>query len=77
SAPANEMRFPFNQRPLMAGARRRAAGITDGLRPAFAAADMTALPFAAASFDRVTCRFGIMFVPNVAAALAELRRVLR
>ncbi|TWA68215.1 ubiquinone/menaquinone biosynthesis C-methylase UbiE [Azospirillum brasilense] len=62
---------------MMAGARRRAAGIADGLRPAFAAADMTALPFAAASFDRVTCRFGIMFVPDVAAALAELRRVLR
>ena len=62
---------------MMAGALRRAADMEDGLRPAFAAADMTALPFAAGAFDRVTCRFGIMFVPDVAAALAELRRVLR
>ncbi len=58
---------------MMAGARRRAA---DG-RTAFTAADMTALPFADGSFDRVTCRFGIMFVPDVAAALGEVRRVLR
>ncbi|MDQ2103360.1 class I SAM-dependent methyltransferase [Azospirillum isscasi] len=62
---------------MMAGARRRAAEMEDGLRPVFTAADMTALPFAAGAFDRVTCRFGIMFVPGVEAALAELRRVLR
>lgn len=43
----------------------------------FAAADMCALPFPAASFDAVTCRFGVMFVPDVLPALAETARVLR
>lgn len=61
---------------MMAGAVRRAAELPEG-RPAFAAADMTALPFADGCFDGITCRFGIMFVPDVAAALAEVRRVLR
>jgi len=42
-----------------------------------AAADMTALPFAAGSFDRVTCRFGVMFVADLQAALSEIARVLR
>lgn len=41
------------------------------------AADMQALPFADGSFDRATCRFGIMFVPDPAKAMAECRRVLR
>lgn len=55
--------------------RRRAAkrNLTLGL----AAADMTALPFTAAQFDVAFCRFGLMFVPDPRAALAELRRVLR
>lgn len=39
--------------------------------------DMTALPFADGSFDRVTCRFGVMFVPDPAAAFREIRRVLK
>ncbi len=39
-------------------------------------ADMEALPFIDASFDRVTCRFGIMFVPDPVQALREARRVL-
>jgi ubiquinone/menaquinone biosynthesis C-methylase UbiE len=57
-----------------ARARARARGLH---RLSFAAADMERLPFASGSFDRVTCRFGIMFCPDVAAALAEARRVLR
>lgn len=61
---------------MLAGAVRRAAAV-DGAAPAFTAADMTALPFADASFDCVTCRFGIMFVPDAAAALAEIVRVLK
>ncbi|MBK1841570.1 methyltransferase domain-containing protein [Azospirillum sp. YIM B02556] len=61
---------------MMAGAVRRARGV-EGPAPAFTAADMTALPFADAAFDGVTCRFGIMFVPAVEAALREVRRVLR
>lgn len=43
----------------------------------YVAADMTALPFADASFDCVTCRFGIMFPDDRAAAAREARRVLR
>lgn len=62
---------------MMAGAVRRAGEASEGQRPVFTAADMTALPFADGRFDRVTCRFGIMFVPDIAAALAEVRRVLR
>ncbi len=61
---------------MMAGAVRRARGV-EGPAPAFTAADMTALPFADAAFDGVTCRFGIMFVPGVDSALREVRRVLR
>jgi SAM-dependent methyltransferase len=41
------------------------------------AADAGNLPFADASFDRVTCRFGVMFFPDVPRALREVRRVLR
>src|SRR5262245_11309924 len=35
------------------------------------------LPFGDASFDTISCRFGLMFVPGIAAAVAGLRRVLR
>jgi ubiquinone/menaquinone biosynthesis C-methylase UbiE len=41
------------------------------------AADGEALPFAAASFDRVLCGLGLMFFPDDQAALREVRRVLR
>jgi ubiquinone/menaquinone biosynthesis C-methylase UbiE len=43
----------------------------------FRAADAEQLPFPPALFDRVTCRFGIMFVPDIQKALAEMRRVLK
>ena len=61
---------------MLEGTRRRAAeaGI-DNLSAEFA--DMEALPFDDARFDRVTCRFGIMFVPDPAKAMAEVRRVLK
>ena len=39
--------------------------------------DAAALPFPDASFDAVTCGFGLMFFPRPVAALAEMRRVLR
>jgi SAM-dependent methyltransferase len=35
------------------------------------------LPFSAAAFDAVTCQFGLMFFRDRAAAVAEMRRVLR
>jgi ubiquinone/menaquinone biosynthesis C-methylase UbiE len=40
-------------------------------------ADAHALPFPDASFDRVTCRLGIMFFWDSAGALAEVLRVLK
>lgn len=43
---------------------------------AFEVADMESLPFPDGAFDRVTCRFGLMFVPDPVRALAEARRVL-
>ena len=43
----------------------------------FEQADAGALPFPDTSFDRVTCRFGVMYFPAVPQALREVRRVLR
>lgn len=43
----------------------------------FLCADMLALPFPEATFDAVTCRFGIMSVGDRAAAAKEALRVLR
>jgi SAM-dependent methyltransferase len=43
----------------------------------FAEADAGALPFPNTSFDRVTCRFGVMYFSDVPRALREVRRVLR
>lgn len=61
---------------MMLGARRRAAA--RGLRNVeFRTADMRALPDADGAFDRVVCRFGLMFCPAPAAAVAEVRRVLK
>jgi SAM-dependent methyltransferase len=39
-------------------------------------ADAMALPFEASSFGAVACGFGVMFVPDKAAAFRETRRVL-
>jgi ubiquinone/menaquinone biosynthesis C-methylase UbiE len=43
----------------------------------FQQADVHSLPFAGASFDRVTCRLGIMFFSDLARALSEIHRVLK
>ncbi|MEO8277986.1 MAG: methyltransferase domain-containing protein [Thermoanaerobaculia bacterium] len=40
-------------------------------------ADAQDLPFEDASFDAVTCRFGIMFCPQPERAAAEIHRVLK
>jgi SAM-dependent methyltransferase len=63
--------------PEMLGtARRRAArGGLGNLR--YLVADMQRLPFAGARFDRVACRFGLMFCADPERALAEARRVLK
>ncbi len=39
-------------------------------------ADATALPYEASSFAAVACAFGVMFIPDKAAAFREARRVL-
>ncbi|TWB44237.1 methyltransferase family protein [Nitrospirillum pindoramense] len=59
---------------MLAGARRRGVSV-DAL--SFMTADMTALPLGSASVDRVSCRFGLMFVPDAARAVAEMHRTLR
>src|SRR5271154_248128 len=43
----------------------------------FRLADAETLPFSDGEFDRVTCRFGIMFFPDIPKAMAEIRRVLK
>jgi SAM-dependent methyltransferase len=43
----------------------------------FQVADAEHLPFPAGHFDRVTCRFGIMFFPDVQKSLREIHRVLK
>ena len=40
-------------------------------------ADMEALPFADASFDAVTCRYGLMYARDAARVVAEAGRVVR
>lgn len=46
-------------------------------RPAFIVADMAALPFAGSRFDVVTTGYGLRNVPDLAAALDEIARVLK
>jgi len=43
----------------------------------FVAADVQQLPFPDDSFDRVTCRLGVMFFPDLPRALGEMHRVLK
>jgi demethylmenaquinone methyltransferase / 2-methoxy-6-polyprenyl-1,4-benzoquinol methylase len=45
--------------------------------PAFLVGDMLSLPFAASSFDIVTTGYGLRNVPDLVAAIDEIRRVLR
>jgi ubiquinone/menaquinone biosynthesis C-methylase UbiE len=40
-------------------------------------ADMEALPFGDASFDAVTCRYGLMYARDAGRAMAEAARVVR
>jgi ubiquinone/menaquinone biosynthesis methyltransferase len=44
---------------------------------AFVTGDMMALPFAARTFNIVTTGYGLRNVPDIAAALAEIARVLK
>lgn len=59
---------------LVASERARQRGLTN---VSFQRADVQALPFPDEQFDLVTCRFGVMFFPDLPRALGEMRRVLR
>jgi len=48
-----------------------------GARLRFVHADVHQLPFSGSCFDRVTCRFGIMFFADVDTALKGILRVLK
>jgi len=61
---------------MLNGARDRAANL--GLSNlSFETAPMETLPFADATFDAVTCRFGLMHAGDPLAGLSEARRVLK
>ena len=61
---------------MLAGARRRitAAGLTN---VSFEICGIDDLPFEDSVYDSATCRFGLMFVPDVNSALSSIRRVLK
>jgi demethylmenaquinone methyltransferase/2-methoxy-6-polyprenyl-1,4-benzoquinol methylase len=53
------------------------ARMKHGARVRFLVGDMVALPFPPASFDIVTTGYGLRNVPDLTAALGEIRRVLK
>ena len=59
---------------MLAAAREHARGLN---HMEFRVADAENLPFAEGEFDRVTCRFGVMFFPDAVRALTGVRRVLK
>ncbi|MEK7352635.1 MAG: methyltransferase domain-containing protein, partial [Nitrospirota bacterium] len=61
---------------MLAVARRKATalGLTN---VTFRTGDATSLPFEADSFDAVTSRFCLMFLPEISKAAAEIARVLK
>src|SRR5574340_1227635 len=65
----------FAREPLAIAAQRaEERGLVNVV---FERADVQDLPFPDQSFELVTCRFGVMFFPDLARALREMRRVLR
>jgi ubiquinone/menaquinone biosynthesis C-methylase UbiE len=63
--------------PAMLQAIGELAGVQGLKHMEFKVADAESLPFKDGEFDRVTCRFGIMFFPEIQKALREVRRVLK
>jgi ubiquinone/menaquinone biosynthesis C-methylase UbiE len=55
---------------------RRARTRLNDPRPRFVVADLTQLPFADESFDRITCGYVLEHLPDARPGLAELARVL-
>ena len=63
----------LNEDMLAEARRHEVAGVPVTWRQA----DATELPFLSAAFDAVLCQQGLQFVPDKAAAVSEMRRVLR
>lgn len=61
---------------MLAGARRRIEG-TGLTNVSFEICGIDDLPFEDSVYDAATCRFGLMFVPDVHTALSSIRRVLK
>jgi ubiquinone/menaquinone biosynthesis C-methylase UbiE len=61
---------------MLTVARRKATALGFA-NVTFRTGDVTALPFEADSFDAVTSRFCLMFLPEIPKAAAEIARVLR
>ena len=63
--------------PEMIEAIRQNAAAEELSNMEFWLADAEHLPFGDAAFDRVTCRFGIMFFPDIQTSMEEIHRVLK
>ena len=63
--------------PEMLSAAREHASAMKLSNIEFQVADAEQLPFRDGEFDRITCRFGLMFFPDARKALSEHRRVLK
>jgi ubiquinone/menaquinone biosynthesis C-methylase UbiE len=61
---------------LSAQMLRRARTRLNSPRPAFIVADLTCLPFAAGSFDGITCGYVLEHLPEPEKGLSEMSRVL-
>ncbi len=61
---------------MLDAARRKAASLKLS-NTTFQTGDVTTLPFEQASFDAVTTRFCLMFLPEIPKAVAEISRILK
>ncbi len=61
---------------MLDAARRKAASLKLS-NTTFQTGDVTTLPYEAASFDAVTTRFCLMFLPEIPKAVAEISRILK
>jgi ubiquinone/menaquinone biosynthesis C-methylase UbiE len=61
---------------MLEAARRKTAALKLS-NITFKTGDVTTLPFEAASFDAITTRFCLMFLPEIPRAVAEIARILK
>lgn len=77
SHPAHIVLSDFNAEMLAVAQRRLDEGEGKGTQIELEVVDGQQLPFADASFDLVTCAYGVRNMPNRMAALKEAHRVLK